>query len=71
MIINTKYDINSKIYIKDLKIHGKIIGISYYNRLKYDVRFFNGFDPKECLFLEEELSLQEDEAVLGFKAEKS
>lgn len=66
MTIKTKFNVDDKIYIIPLKIWGKIIGISFYSRLKYDCRFFNGFDPKEVLFLEEELSLQESENKLGF-----
>ena len=66
MNIKSKYNIDEKVYIIPLKLWGKIIGITYYARLKYDIRFFNGFDPKEVLFLEDELSLEEPKAEVGF-----
>lgn len=66
MKLNTKYNINDKVYIIPIKTWGKIIGLNFYTVLKYDIRFFNGFDPKECLFLEDELSLQEENTKLGF-----
>lgn len=66
MNIKTKFNIEDKVYIVPLKLWGKIIGLSFYIRLKYDVRYFNGFDPKEVLFLEDELSLNEEEKKVGF-----
>ena len=72
MTIKTKYNINDKIYIKDLKIWGKILSIfiNGNSRTQYNVRFFSAFDPKEVYFLEDELSLQETETVLGFKTDE-
>ena len=67
MKLSTKYNIDDKIYIKELKIWGRIIGIEFYSRLKYDVRFFNGYDPKNSCFLEDELSLESDNGAVGFK----
>ncbi len=66
MTIKTKFNIDDRVYIKDLKIWGKVIGILHYARLKYDCRFFNGFDPKEITFLEEELSDKEENKEVGF-----
>lgn len=68
MVIKTKYNINDKIYIKDLKIWGRIlcVFVGKSDRIEYNVRFFNGFDPKEVYFLEDELSLQEEEKKAGF-----
>ncbi|MDO8610076.1 MAG: hypothetical protein Q7R95_05980 [bacterium] len=69
MKLSTKFNIDDKIYIKDLKIWGKILSISISgpNRIQYNVRFFNNTDPKEIYFLEDELSLQEEENRVGFK----
>lgn len=70
MKINTKYNINQKVYVPELKIWGKIISILINSHVKYNVRFFNNFDPKEVYFLEDELTLQDGDAVLGFKVDE-
>lgn len=69
MKINTKYDLNQKVYITELKVWGTVQSIYINSVLKYYVRFFNGYDPKECYFLEEELSLEDGEGI-GFKINK-
>lgn len=67
MKINTKYNIDEKVYIPELKIYGIITGVCFYAQLKYDVRFFDGFSPQQCLFLENELTKEENGTTLGFK----
>ena len=69
MTIETKYNIKQRVYISELKIWGKIKGLyidddNYYS---YKIRFFDGKDPKECYFYDEEISLQETDSTLGFK----
>ena len=71
MKINTKYNINQKVYIPELKLWGKILSI-YINKSlepQYNTRFFNVYDPKEVYFLEDELSLEENKTEAGFKNE--
>jgi hypothetical protein len=68
MVINTLFELHQKVYIPELKIWGKILSVfmSKSGRLEYYVRFFDGRDPKEVYFLEEELCLQEEEKKAGF-----
>ncbi len=67
MKINTKFNIDQKIYIKELKILGTVISIIYTNRLEYLVRYFNEFEPKTIYFLEDELSDGKTEEKIGFQ----
>jgi hypothetical protein len=66
MKINTKFNIDQKIYIKELKIWGTIISIVYTTRLEYFVRYFNDFEPKNIYFLENELQENESNDTIGF-----
>ena len=65
MNINTTFDINQRVYISELKIWGTIQNIWVSHQIKYNVRFFDGCDAKECYFLETELSTI-DNAGIGF-----
>lgn len=68
MKITTKFDINQPIYIKELKIGGKINSI-FITRggLEYNVRYFSGLDYKDCYFREDEMLEKDDRTELGFK----
>lgn len=70
MVIKTKFEVNQKIYIKELKIFGRILGIFINNakEISYNTRYFSGLDYKEVYFLETELSLEEEVTGLGFKS---
>jgi hypothetical protein len=69
MVITTKYNFDERIYINELKIHGIVLSIfvARNTRIQYLVRFFDGRDPKEVYFLENELSAQQEENGLGYK----
>jgi hypothetical protein len=69
MKINTKYNHEDAIFIKELKTPGRIVSILIGgNKLvQYFCRYFSGLDYKECYFYEEELSLQEENKEVGFK----
>ncbi len=69
MNIKTKFELLDIIYIKELKIKGKILSIFVGpNKLvQYNIRYFSGLDYKDCYFYEDELSLQEEDKELGFK----
>ena len=74
MVIKTKFNHEDIIYIKELKIHGRIISIFVGgNKLvQYFCRYFSGLDYKECYFYESELSEKEEENgnPLGFGNKK-
>jgi hypothetical protein len=68
MVIKTKYSINDKIYISELKIWGRILSIFVGGSLRteYLIRYFDGKEKREIYFLEEELVLQEEEKKVGY-----
>jgi uncharacterized protein YodC (DUF2158 family) len=67
MKINTKFNIKDKVFIKSLKIWGRILCMYINsNGIEYNVRYFDGFNPKDCYFLEEELQINDGEEKIGF-----
>lgn len=68
MTINIDFKVKQRVYISELKIWGKVIAIFINSNITYNVRYFDGKDPKECYFHADELSLQETETTLGFKS---
>lgn len=68
MKINTKYELLTYVYIKELKIRGKILSIFVGpNKLvQYNIRYFSGLDYKDCYFYEDEISENEEDNKLGF-----
>lgn len=68
MKINTKFNLNQRIYIIELKCWGKIKTLFYDGEIFYKVRYFDNKDPKEVYFLEDELSDKEINQSLGFSA---
>jgi uncharacterized protein YodC (DUF2158 family) len=67
MKLTTKYSIHDKVYIKELKLWGRITGI-YFNIAghEYNCRYFISSKPETCYFQEDEIQLEEPEK-LGFK----
>jgi hypothetical protein len=66
MKISTKFDINQKVYIDELKLYGKIKSIFVTrSSTEYNVRYFDSGKPLEVYFLEDEISL-EQKKELGF-----
>lgn len=66
MKIITKFNIDQRVYLKDLKCWGTILSLSYTNRLEYFVRFFDKYEPRNIYFLENELQESENEDKIGF-----
>lgn len=68
MKINTLYNLQQKVYIKTLKIWGKVTAfyIDCGYEVQYSVRYFYEFKPQSCYFHDDELSLQEEDVVVGF-----
>lgn len=67
MKINTKFNIDQKVYIKQLKIWGTVLSFTYSSRLEYYIRFFDKFEPKNIYFLEDELGVDENNEKIGFQ----
>lgn len=67
MNINTKYNLQQKVYIKQLKVWGKVVAFFIEcEDIQYYVRYFVALKPERCYFHEEELSSQDEESKLGF-----
>lgn len=66
MKINTKFSIDQRVYIKELKIWGMVLSIVYTTRLEYYIRYFDNFEPKSLYFLENELQENDGEEKIGF-----
>lgn len=68
MVIKSKFNINQTVYIKELKIFGRVLSI-FINSAKdisYNIRYFSGLDYKEVYFLEDEISEKEENTRAGF-----
>ena len=68
MKLSTKFDINQKIYIKNLKIFGRILSIFIDNakQITYNTRYFDSLSHKDVYFMEDELSDKEEDKKVGF-----
>ncbi len=67
MVIKTKYSIGQEVYIKPVKLIGRISAIFIHrNSLEYNMRYFINSELKTCYFLEDELQLNEEEKKVGF-----
>jgi hypothetical protein len=68
MVIKSKFDINQTVYLKELKIFGRILSIFINNAksISYNIRYFSGLDYKEVYFLEDEISDKEEDKRAGF-----
>lgn len=68
MKINTLFNINQKVYIKDLKIFGRVLSIFIDNakQISYNTRYFDGLSHKDVYFMEDELSEKEEKERAGF-----
>lgn len=67
MKLSTKFNINDKLYIKELKIWGKVKGLFLDgDGMQYNLRYFHEFKPLTCYFLEDELSDKEENNTVGF-----
>jgi len=68
MKLSTKYDPNQKIYIKDLKIWGRVLSVFVDNakQISYNTRYFDGLSHKDVYFMEDELSDKEEDKKVGF-----
>ena len=56
MIIETKFEIGQKVFIKEINLSGTIQAVYYLNRIEYRVRFFDGGSIRDPYFFEDELS---------------
>ncbi len=71
MKLQTKHSINNKVYIKELKLWGRITGIYFTNSgYEYNCRYFVHSKPETCYFSEDEIQLEEPEK-LGFNNGKT
>lgn len=70
MTIDTEYNLQQLVYIKQLKTWGKVVSffVDCESEVQYRVRYFVELKPETCYFHAEELSLQEDNSMLGFKS---
>lgn len=67
MKINSKFNIKDKIFIKPLKIWGKVLSLYINsNGIEYSIRYFDNLNAKECYFLEEEIQENEADGKIGF-----
>ncbi len=65
--INTRFNIKDRLYIKELKIWGRVLAIYISIKgIEYYIRYFNNAAPVDCYFLEEELQENEGEDKIGF-----
>ena len=65
--LNFKYYIGDKVYIKNIKLFGKITGIYIScNCIQYNIRYFDGVKPETCYFDLDEISREEPKEI-GFK----
>lgn len=70
MKLETKFDINERIYIKELKTWGLIRAIYICGAgLEYSVKYFSEMNPKESYFLEDDLSSKKDADIIGYRTD--
>lgn len=68
MKINTTYSLRDKVYINELKVYGKVSAIFFDTNISYKVRYFDGRDPRDVYFDEDELSFPDNkDQILGFQ----
>jgi len=68
MKINTVFNLNQQVYIKQLKTWGKVTAffVESKDEVQYNCRYFVESKPERCYFHADELSLQEDNTMVGF-----
>lgn len=65
--VKLTYSVGDTVYIKDLKLKGRIIGIFINSGgIEYQTRYFPKSEPSTCYFIEEELTTEEVKGI-GFK----
>ena len=67
MTLKTKYNVKDRVYILELKLIGKIIGIYYDGaEITYNTSYFYNSEKKTCYFDESEINLDIPERKTGF-----
>lgn len=68
MKITTKYNLNDRIYLKCLKLEGRVVGF-YVNNvgIEYNIRYFPANKAETCYFNEDEIDLTIPDNSVGFK----
>lgn len=56
MIIETKFELGEKVAVKEINKTGKVMAFFYATQIEYKVRYFDGGDPRELFFYEDEIS---------------
>lgn len=70
MKVNTKFNHRDRVFIPELNLNGKIIGIYIGSNLniEYNIRYFKDGDVKTCYFYEDEIESAREKEELGFKS---
>lgn len=69
MTIETQFDLDDRVYIIDLNLHGRVKSIWVVPRgIQYEIRYFDKAKPETIYFYEDELSEEKDVTKFGIDA---